>query len=79
MKDTRYDDLMLRRQILFTEWMKRVEAVKQMETRPSFYGTGVVVDREGNLRMTAFSVHTGKAIWDLSLAPFSTEIQETMG
>lgn len=79
MTDRRYEDLMLRRQILVTEWMKRVEAAKQMEVRPSFYGTGVILDKEGGLRMSAFNTRTGRGIWDLRLAPFSTEIEETMG
>ena len=79
MSEAKYDDLMLRRQILWTEWMKRVEAAKQLETAPSFYGTGVVLDRNGGLRITAFSRLTGRAIFDLSLAPFSTTIEETMG
>jgi hypothetical protein len=79
MTDKRYDDLMLRRQALFIEWMKRVEAAKQMETRPSFYGTGVVLDKDGGLRITAFDSRTGRGLFNLSLAPFSTEIEETMG
>jgi len=79
MTDTRYDDLMLRREILRTEWMKRVEAAKQLETTPSFYGTGVIVDKDGGLRLNAFDTRTGRGIFELRLAPFSTEIEETMG
>jgi hypothetical protein len=76
--DTRYEDLMARRTALFAEWMKRVEAAKRFGD-PTFYGTGVVLLKDGTLRMSAYDRSTGQGLWDLTIEPFSTEIKERQG
>lgn len=77
MTDARYDDMMQRREILRAAWMSRVEEAKRTHTTPPFMGAGVILDKDGNLRMTAQDTATREVLWDLTIAPFSTEIKET--
>lgn len=77
MKD-KYEDLMARRAAIFAEWMKRVEAAKKFG-EPRFYGAGVILLPDGTLRMTAYDRVSGRALWDLGIRPFSTEIEVTEG
>lgn len=74
MSDKRYEDMMARRTALFAEWMRRVEAAKKFGA-VRFYGAGVVLLRDGTLRMSAYDQATGRGLFDLTLKPFSTEIE----
>lgn len=77
MKD-KYEDLMARRAAIFAEWMRRVDAAKKFG-EPRFYGAGVILLPDGTLRMTAYDRATGRALWDLGISPFSTEIKFVEG
>lgn len=76
MSEPRYNDLMTRREILFEEWMRRVEEDKRTGNDPSFFGTGVLIHPNGTLRMTAYDRNTGRPLWDLIMEPFSHQIRE---
>ena len=42
-------------------------------------GAGVILLPDGTLRMTAYDRATGRALWDLGISPFSTEIKFVEG
>lgn len=75
--EPQYNDLMQRRVLIREEWMKRVDEAKAQVPPERFYGAGVILTKDGSLRMTAHSQRTNEILWELNIAPFSREVKET--
>lgn len=74
--EPKFNDLMQRRALIREEWMKRVDEVKNSTHLPRFYGAGVVIEKNGALRMTAHHARTHEVMWELRVEPFSREVKE---
>lgn len=76
--EPRYNDLLERREVIFAEWLKLVEKAKEdFQGSVPFYGTGVIFIKDGTLRMTAFARDTHRALFELRIKPFETEVEVT--
>lgn len=64
----KYEDLMRRREALFAEWMRWCEANRApLDGGVWFYGTGVIVTRDGDLWMPAHA-RSGERVLELRFA-----------